>query len=398
MRILVISNYYPPHVVGGYEQACADTVSWLQSRGHEIRVLTGPPAPNKPTDPTLDEAEGVCRSLQFIDYQHPAYRQKWQVEKHNAACTRQHLKAFQPDLVYLWSQRLISLAPAQAVQDWGGPKVFEMGDFWPDAYLKTGWRHQLRQRVKACLPGMQSAQLDFGPMIAVARWMQPELAQKYAPTRIYHVPNAVGPLRQAVQRARNFQGPQRALFAGRLVPEKGLHMALEALAQLKKKGIILPLSIAGTGDARYINDCRHQASEAGLDDQLSWLGWQQDMEALYHSHDLLLMPTLMREPFGLVILQAMQTGMLVWASDAYGPAEILQHGQTGFLFERGNSSALAESLQHFLQHPAAGPAISRRARDTVSVYYSRERIKPQIEQILKAEIILQKGAQQCLQA
>jgi len=387
MRILVISNYYPPHVVGGYEQACAETVKWLQARGHEIRVLTG----QSPA-----EADGVFRELTYIDYQTPGYRQKWQVERGNYACTQQHLQDFQPDLVYLWSQRLVSLAPAQAVQSWGGPRVFEMGDFWPDSYFKSGWKQKLRQQLKACLPGMRQAQLDFGPMIAVARWMLPELSQKYQPLRTYHVPNAIVPLPSPGVRARNFNGPLRALFAGRLVPEKGLHLALEALAQLKRAGVILPLSIAGKGDSAYLDHCQRQAAAAGLDEQLSWLGWQDEMAALYASHDLLLMPTLMREPFGLVILQAMQAGMLVWASDAYGPAEILRHGQTGFLFAPGDATALADSLLVFLSTPGVGKQISQRAQADVAVHYSLNQVKPQIEKILKAECELQKGQQLCL--
>ena len=40
MRILVISNFYPPHHIGGYELGCRDVVGELRARGHDVRVLT----------------------------------------------------------------------------------------------------------------------------------------------------------------------------------------------------------------------------------------------------------------------------------------------------------------------------------------------------------------------
>ena len=39
MRILVISNLYPPHALGGYEQRCRETVESLRQRGHSVQVL-----------------------------------------------------------------------------------------------------------------------------------------------------------------------------------------------------------------------------------------------------------------------------------------------------------------------------------------------------------------------
>jgi glycosyltransferase involved in cell wall biosynthesis len=273
MRILVISNYYPPYTLGGYEQACAVTVEWLRAQGHQVRVLTG--MPPEAIAPIRREA-GVVRSLRYINYEQPSYAQKWAVERHNYTCTTAQIRQFQPDIVYLWSLRLVSLAPAHAVQTWGGPQVFEMGDFWPDAYFKTGWKHRLRQQLKGCVPGLRAARLHFGPMIAVGRWMLPELQQKYNPPRTYYVPNAVPPFPRPTA-TREFNGPLSALFAGRLVPEKGLHLALEALAQLKRTGWVLPLRVAGHGDAEYIARCQQQADESGL--EVEWLGWQDNMAA-----------------------------------------------------------------------------------------------------------------------
>ena len=41
MRILIITNLYPPHVLGGYEMACQSTADGLRVRGHDVAVLAG---------------------------------------------------------------------------------------------------------------------------------------------------------------------------------------------------------------------------------------------------------------------------------------------------------------------------------------------------------------------
>ncbi|MFQ5772284.1 MAG: hypothetical protein ACE5HX_17245, partial [bacterium] len=48
MRILVISNLYPPYFVGGYELGCRDVVDGLKARGHHVKVLTSTYGVNKP--------------------------------------------------------------------------------------------------------------------------------------------------------------------------------------------------------------------------------------------------------------------------------------------------------------------------------------------------------------
>ena len=63
MKILVLTNYYPPAHVGGYELACQQTVNWLRQQGHQVRVLCGDWQAQ-----ILPAETDVLRRLQLIDY------------------------------------------------------------------------------------------------------------------------------------------------------------------------------------------------------------------------------------------------------------------------------------------------------------------------------------------
>lgn len=375
MRILILSNEYPPHSLGGYEIACARTADWLRARGHQISILTG----KGPTAPD-DQRQGVQRVFQRIDYLHGGYRQKWQTERHNYLLTLDRLLTVKPDLVYLWNQRSISLGPALAVSRLGLPKVYEFGDFWPDAYLKPGLGPWIKREIKRHLPGTIGGKLDLNPVIAVSRWMVPEIRQKYASRQIHFIPNGIALPEQVHTPAWN--QPLRALFVGRIDPEKGLHLAIEALARLQAAGQQLTLTVAGRGDVAYTERCRQQVHTLGLQDAVRFIGWQTDTASLYRSHQLLLMPTTMREPFGMVIVEAMMHGLTVYAPAAYGPAEILRDGETGRLFRPGDSASLADTLEQDLQQPQRLAEIGQRAQVYAYSHYALDRVKRQVEAVL----------------
>jgi len=101
-------------------------------------------------------------------------------------------------------------------------------------------------------------------------------------------------------------------------------------------------------------------------------------------YDVMLMPTLMREPFGRVIIEAMAAGLIVIASNAYGPAEIIDHGTDSLLFERANPKALAECINTLMDYPDAKLESMRLAAyQKVSTKYELSLVKKRIEEIME---------------
>lgn len=127
MRILVISNLYPPHYIGGYELACRDVAEALRKRGHEIKVLTstyGLPFDEQDTD--------VHRILRLYGdfYSSPEKPISKKVfEAFNYFTTNDLLLSFNPDVVYAWSLSNISLAPVVAAEEMGFKVVHHIFDY-----------------------------------------------------------------------------------------------------------------------------------------------------------------------------------------------------------------------------------------------------------------------------
>lgn len=101
----------------------------------------------------------------------------------------------------------------------------------------------------------------------------------------------------------------------------------------------------------------------------------------------MLMPTCMREPFGLVLIEAMMHGLNVIAPDAYGPAEILTDGVTGWLFATGSASEQVQRMQeiwlHLMENPETVRRVSLRARHQARSRYVLSQVKSEVLQVLQ---------------
>ena len=168
-------------------------------------------------------------------------------------------------------------------------------------------------------------------------------------------------------RARFAEPHQRlVLLVGRLVYEKGFQLALEALPGLIERLGNVRFLVAGSGTAEQ--DLRRQASELGLDDHGTFLGWIGDdvLHSLYRIADLTVVPSLY-EPFGLVALEAMASGCPCIVADTGGLREIVPaDDRVGLRFNGGDPEHLATMVERLLTdaraaRPAGGRGLRARA-------------------------------------
>ena len=141
------------------------------------------------------------------------------------------------------------------------------------------------------------------------------------------VENPLRPDLSLSQRARSsFHTPFRLGFIGRLIPLKGCSLLLQALKILLDKGVKVELYIAGTGQEK--ENLEVFAKKLKIDQAIQFLGSVQNVTAFYDSIDLLVMPSI-REPLGLVALEASARACPVVASYVDGLAEAVQDGENG---------------------------------------------------------------------
>ena len=195
--------------------------------------------------------------------------------------------------------------------------------------------------------------------------------------RITAIPNGIdprelepveGPGRDDVAQLRaRFAGSGEllVLLVGRLVYEKGFHLALDALAPLARARGNVRFVVAGTGTAEA--ELKRQAQRLGLTRYGTFLGWVGDdmLHSLYRAADLCIVPSIY-EPFGLVALEAMASGCLAVVADTGGLREVVPgDGTAGLRFPSRDADALRELLARVLTDDAYRAQLVDAAREHV---------------------------------
>jgi glycosyltransferase involved in cell wall biosynthesis len=139
------------------------------------------------------------------------------------------------------------------------------------------------------------------------------------------------------------------VFVGRLFPDKGVHLILEALALLKQRRRVYRLTVVGSGPAE--EPLRRLVEEWGLADQVRFVGPQRagELAATLNSHRILVVPSLWEEPFGVVALEACACGCAVIGSESGGLPEAI--GPCGVSFPNGDVEALADRIAELCSQP-----------------------------------------------
>ena len=168
--------------------------------------------------------------------------------------------------------------------------------------------------------------------------------------------------------------PENAQLLGmacRLVEQKGVTYALEALAKIHPDYPDAHLLIAGNGD--LMHELVHQAAQLEITDNVHFLGWRSDVPDLMAAWDVFLMPSLW-EGFGLVALEAMSKRRPVIASAVTALPEVVEHEQTGLLVPPEDSEALAEAIVTLLSDRSLRVHMGMVGEDRIEQYFTVDRM------------------------
>lgn len=138
--------------------------------------------------------------------------------------------------------------------------------------------------------------------------------------------------------------PLRLLYLGRIVPEKGLDILVDALAELDSTDRAWTLEVAGEGPAKYVMPLMRRCNDLGLGDRVEWLGPVDDIWPVISRADVGVLPTRAREAFGLSLLEFMHGGAAVVSTDNGAQPEIIDSGTDGILVPP-EPSALSDALR-----------------------------------------------------
>jgi len=156
--------------------------------------------------------------------------------------------------------------------------------------------------------------------------------------------------------------PVRLANIGRLSPEKGQAMLLQALATLRREFPRLRLSFVGTGPLE--SELRGLSERLGVSDAVTFTGYVTDMSLVYDETDLVVQSSF-TEGLPNVIVEAAYVGLPIVATDVGGTAEVIEHEVSGWLVRPRSLEDLVAGIRRFIEEPGRFAAMRARARSKV---------------------------------
>lgn len=416
MRVLFVSNLYPPNVVGGYERLCFEVASAFAERGHEVHVLASGHGGGTAEYP----GQTVRRTLRLLAgagiYEpFPGDAEaRDAVNRANVEALRGALAEARPDVVFAWNLFFLDRSFLSALGGCGVPVSVMLTDNWllsmerPEYLAQffqehvfggapfpppaappspppppSGLRARLRSLLRPAAPPPAAApasaeerppplRFPFGAVFGAAfvRDLYADAGVFFERSRVVHngVRQEARPPSAFRDRARLAQdGELRLLFAGRLVDLKGAHDAVAAMPLLRAEDAgVRTVRLTLLGDARdaaYAERLRREIAASGRADRIDLRPpvSEDALFDLFSEHDIYLFPSLY-EPFSLTLIHALACGIPTAASRAGGNAEIVRDGDSGVLFEKGDPADLARAVLRLARDPALRAGVSARGR------------------------------------
>jgi glycosyltransferase involved in cell wall biosynthesis len=174
---------------------------------------------------------------------------------------------------------------------------------------------------------------------------------------------------------------------GRVSPWKGQEIFVRAAAILRSEGVPCQfVAIGGVFDneRHHLDRLQETIRSLNLESLVKIEGFRKDARELIAAFDVLVLPSILPEPFGLVVAEAMAAGKPVIATRHGGPTEMVVEGETGFLIPPNDASALASAIQNLLAHPEEAARLGRSARRRFLEHFEMREYIGRIESLYHA--------------
>lgn len=372
MRVLFITNDFPPKVGGGATTAEV-LARGLQQVGVAVQVLTT--APPQGPEPVTDVP--VTRVSPFLDYK------GIKVVPLAAGALRAALTHRPHRLLALsWTHDgLVALAVSRML---GVPYVVM-------AHGTEILRHRRRWPVRALmLQVFQGAQAVAANSTFTKRLVE-ELGIASQRVVVFDppvmLPDPLPPPSKELEEKYSLQGKRVILTVARLVRRKGHAQVLAAMRRLKEHYHDLVYVITGEGE--YRGELERLTRDYGLEGQVRFTGFlpREEVWQLYQRADIYISPSLDDrgdvEGFGTSLVEAGAVGKPVIAGRSGGVADAVLDGKTGVLVDSRNPDEVARALQMLLNDPALRERLGKAARERALTRFAPEAVARKMLSILE---------------
>jgi glycogen synthase len=429
LKILIVSNLYPPHYVGGYELRCAQVAAHLLRAGHEVRVLTSsyrlPIVGQVMPEPNPGRVTGISveRSLHHfrLDPLPSGCSYTLSMAKRQMADARrfvQILDEFRPDIVNWWNLEGLTKTILPIPARRGTPDVhwvedcwmireyglhgenehlswfkFWRGDWGPLA-LRSAMRRtlaSLERRVKR--RGIPTCPFPNRPhhVCFVSKFMQVQHLMsglRFPSSEVIHGGISLE-LFYSRRASVDFEkGKLRFLYAGQIDRSRGLHTIIEALGLLPqdaRESIQLSIACSGPPEPdKYFDEITRKIQQQGLSNAVNFVGkiQHEHMPRLYREHHVLISASSRGEGLPLTMMEAMCAGCAVMTTGSGGALEIADLADLP-IFPSGDPLALSRLMAKLAEDRELAYQIGCRGQETAKCKFTSTRMMEQLSRVFQ---------------
>jgi len=395
MRILLVNDYGSPD--GGAEIQIYRLRHLLRESGHDARLFTT----GIETPGTKNTADYKCVGTKSSFRALLQAANPWAYFK-----LKDIIRDFKPDLVHV-KMFLTQMSPLILPLLKDVPCVYHVAWYRPvcptgTKMLPGGSRCAFKAGpacyAQGCIPArdwiplmlqlrlFKSWYRVFGSIMANSEWVRKSLVgQGIGPVEVLHYGIEI------VNKETRLSEEPTAVFAGRLVREKGADVLLRAFAKVSARIPGARLIIAGDGSER--RNLEALSAKLGIAPSVKFTGYleREEMNRTMKGAWVQAIPSVWDEPFGIVAIEAMARGTAVVASSSGGLGETVEDGVGGFLTPPGDADALSEKLTLILGDKLLASSMAAAAKRAASERFSEEAFLRQLFRIYDSVLSARSG-------
>jgi spore coat protein SA len=279
------------------------------------------------------------------------------------------IRSLQPrDIVWIHNRPEFAIALAPRIRRAGGRVVLHLHN----SHIVDGPERLMRQ-------------IRVDRLVFVSEFLRQQAQEKFPKTGSSSVLyNGADPtIFYPAGDGRKHSAPVTVLFAGRLVEDKGAHVLIEAMHMLEAQGVPLQATIVGSsnfGGSEETGYIRRLKAIAPKTVQFVPYRTGMALGELFRTADMFCSPSIWEEPFGLVNVEALASGLPVVSTLGGGASEIFAHGG-GILVKRQSAVELASALRRLVESPTLRAQLGRQAYAAFLERFTWSNIRTQMQQI-----------------
>lgn len=412
MRIALISNMFPPDSDGGLEVNALKIANGLRSRGHQVEVLTSRYRPG--FAPAEVAPAWVHRILTLA----PPWSSEWTGLagkpkllraligevlglRSNVRATERWLAGRDFDVAYCFGMSLIGPATTLPFTRRGVPAFFHQGGGYLEARYVRAAKESVFLRLRRSLLAMEN-KVDLRYLGYVSQYL---IAQGEA-SGFFDEPNRGTRVREVIPRGIDFKlcedvqrprtEPPTFLMAGRILPIKGFHLAIDAAARLHHRRPERPwrLTVVGEPDNQdvetesgdsYMRRLEGQIADAGVGARIVFVGRKPRAEllALLRDATAFISASICGEGFANTIIETLGSGTPLVVSNDGSALEVVVPGRSALVYEKEDVETLSRHMEWILDNPEGGMELAREGLAVIRERYTLDKVLDKTEQVLE---------------